>query len=51
MLLLKYVEMQEKAHKTATLLPDQVQKKDEFLQFTTMQLNFVLNGYLLKILR
>lgn len=43
--MLKYLEMQEKAQKTKKFLPTSEKKeKDQFVQFTTVDVKFVMSG-------
>lgn len=36
--------MQEKAQKTQQLLPQDTEKKEQFVQFTTLEVHFVMSG-------
>jgi hypothetical protein len=43
-MMLKYLEMQNKASKTKEMLPQHSEKKD-LVQFTTVEVNFVMSGW------
>lgn len=50
-MMIKYLEIQDKASKTKHLLPVTGAHKssDEFVQFTTIEMHFVMSGTFLKV--